>query len=176
MKYYFPFCILIYFLLPWQAYAQTLTVQQTINFGPITFAGNPQVGQITMGTNGTVTYGTSTSGSGVGTPGRVLITGTTGSVVNIRCRNTARISKTGSTNLSIGPVKISMGTGQTYAAATQCAGLTNVLFTHTLTGNTALDTILIGGRIQTNNITVSNGLYKASNTGGQLATVRVILQ
>lgn len=175
MKYFFHIFVLAC-LLPGFGYGQTLSSPQGMNFGPITFAGNPQNGQITMGTNGAILYGASTSGSGVGTPGQVQITATAGSVVNIRCRNTARVAKVGSTTLNVGPIKVSMGTGQTYAAATQCAGLNTVILTHTISANSSLNTLYVGGRLQTNNATVANGTYSATTSGGQLVTIRVILQ
>ncbi len=162
-------------LAPYAA-AQTLTLLNDINFGKIEFAATRLAGQLQMGTNGVVTYGTNFTGNGTGTAGRIQIGGTTGLTASIRCLNTMVAVRSGAQNLTISPVKVSRQTPQTYAAGPNCRGLTTTAVTHVISATPSNNIIYLSGRLQTNNRVVGNGIYTTAGTGGTRGNVRVVYQ
>jgi hypothetical protein len=169
------FLILFMALLAPIVHGQSLTVQQGMAFGSIAFSGNPQSGNIPMGTNGTVMYGSSTDGNGFGTPAQLTIGGDVDTVVDIRCSDSATLAHSSGNTLTLSPIKMSLINGQTFSAATTCAGLATSALSHTVSANAALNTLWLGGQLQTHGQNVANGAYGTHVPGGNAITVQVII-
>lgn len=157
------------------AHSQSLSVQQGMAFGSIAFRGNPQSGNLQMGSNGTITYGPSTDGSGFGTPAQLTIGGAVDTVVDVRCSSSATLAHSSGATLTLSPIKISLATGQTYGTATTCAGLSTSSLSHTVSANGALNALWLGGQLQTNSQNLANGDYGSQLSGGSTIIVQVIV-
>lgn len=154
--------------------AQTLTLNSPIAFGSIEVASLPLAGNITLGTNGTLGYPANASGTGFGTAAQVTINGTAGQTVDIRCTSSATIGS-GNDKLTLSPVKASVGTGQTYAAATACNGTNRTVLSTTLSSNGALNVVFLGGQLQTSGKSPTSTTYSSTGGGGASpVTLRVI--
>lgn len=153
----------------------SLSLLNDMAFGQTEFSGTPS-GNITLGTNGTLSYGGNMSGSGLGTAAQVQITGTAGTVVDISCDTTATLAKAGFTDLTLSPVKLSVATGNAYVADTACIGIGSVVASHTLTSTGSDNIVLIGGQLQTSGVSVGSGVYSAAAAGGTKVNLRVIIQ
>ena len=104
-----------------------------------------------------------------GTRGSDLITGTTGSQVQIRCKATGKISN----NITVlavqaAQVRIRSTTGT-------CNGLNNTIITHTISGIQANNTLYMAARLRVpGNTTSLEGTYSATNAGGEPMQIRLI--
>jgi hypothetical protein len=162
--------------LVFQAHAVlTLTHLSNINFNKIDFAASPATAHVTMGTNGAVSYGGNLSGTGIGVAGQIQMADTPGTNVEVSCSSTATIARTGSTNITVSPVKISVGSGQTYAAATTCNGVGSVVLSHTITGTAANNVLYVGGQLQSNGVALASGVMSSTSGGGAPITVEVLV-
>lgn len=117
----------------------------------------------------------STSGDYVcsisGTAGSHLITGTTGEVVEVRCEKTAAVSNN-TTTLDIKSTTIRLN-----GTTDNCRTLNNTIFTHTISGVQAQDTLYSGGSmVVPKNVSPANlaGSYSSSNSGGSPYEIRLI--
>lgn len=156
--------------------AQTLNRVDNLSFGTIDFAGGTATGNVTLGTNGTVNYSGNLDGAGYGTPGLIELGGTVSNIIEIRCTSNATLSDGQGHTIGLNPLKISVSSGQTYTAATSCIDLDTTVLTHTLTGNSALDRVYLGGQLQTNGLSMLNAGFNTQNSGGSPATMRVVYQ
>lgn len=160
------------------AHAQlNITKLTDISFGTIDFTDTTAVGDITMGSNGNITYGSNTSGSGVGTPGQLLLEADVGTTISIAC-STGTLALPAGTTIPITPVNFVIGTANvgSYAAGTECAGLGTSVATHTLSASQSENTLFIGGRLAINGQPLQNGAYLGSNFGGGQPSFRVLVQ
>lgn len=166
-------------LLPWggQPLAQTLSVISNMNFGSIEYAAPKLKGSINIGTNGTVTYGTNTTGSGLGTSGKVQMSAPVGTVAGIRCTKNATIAHSGGSSISTNNVAIRVGSTGPYGSGTNCrANLNKNTITHTITATPAQNVVYIAAQLNSNNVTVTGGTYSSSISGGVPILIRVIFQ
>lgn len=154
-------------------WGQTLTVLDDMDFGRTDVEANPPAGTVQMGPNGTITYGTNLNGSGVGIAGQVQLNGTTGQSVDIRCSATATMARIGGDTISINPIKVSFGTAQSYASATNCAGTGVTVLTETLSATATDNIAYFGGELDVNGLNI-NGTYNTTLTNGVPLTVTVI--
>ena len=149
-----------------------------MNFGTIDFLDTAAAGNVTLATNGIVTYGSTTSGAGSGVPGQLEIIGTPGTTVEISCSTDATLALTGNGTLSITPVNFVIGTANVtgYNAGTPCSGVGASVATHTITATSSENTIFIGGNLNTNAVTLHNGTFTSSNSGGAQPAFRILVQ
>lgn len=154
-----------------------LTKQADIAFGTIDFEGTTGLGNITLGSNGNVTYGSNTSGNGMGTPAQLQITGTVGTTVSISCSNTGSLRLPGGASMQLSPVRFSIGASSTgsYATDTECSGNGIGVTTHTISANASENTIFIGGALNINGQPLTNGTYSTAN-GGSLPDFQILVQ
>ena len=160
------------------AHAQlNITTQADIAFGIIDFSAPTAVGDITLGTNGNVTYGTTTSGGGVGTPGQILLDAPEGTTLSIACSG-GTLANPGGATLPIDPVTFVLGTTNVgpYGSGTVCAGLGTSVATHTLTTVATQNTIVIGGTLAINGQPVGGGTYNGTNLGASQPSFRMLVQ
>lgn len=148
-----------------------------LSFGTIDFTETTAVGNITMGSNGNITYGFNTSGSGVGTPGQLLLEADVGTTISIAC-STGTLALSGGGTIPITPVNFVIGTANVgnYATGTECAGLSTSVATHTITATQSENTLFIGGLLAINGQTLQNGTYQGSNLGGAQPSFRMLVQ
>lgn len=106
--------------------------------------------QARLGTDGSMSYTRGFTGDGFGTPGEILLSDTVGVVLDISCRGNIRISD-GGPYVTINRIQFDIGTanGKPYNASTRCSGKNTIVASHTVTGVPALDTLLVGGRLNT---------------------------
>jgi hypothetical protein len=146
-----------------------------MNFGKVEFTNTTLNGNLTIGPNGAITYSANSSGPGTGTAGQVQINGTTGLTVTVSCNNSMTLRHESGNTIGLTNLRISIGTPQTFAAATACDGdLNNNVLTHVINANAAQNIIYLGGRLATNGAIVQNGIYQASN--GVPATLRIVYE
>ncbi len=155
----------------------TITKLADISFGTIDFTDPTATGNITLATNGTITYGANTSGSGFGTPGQLELAADVGTTLAISCSTGILAAPAGST-LPITPVNFVIGASNvgSYAAGTECAGLNNSVASHTITATASENTLFIGGLLAVDGQSLQNGTYLSSNLGGSQPSFRVIVQ
>lgn len=159
------------------ANALTLTRVAGISFGTIEFTGDPVSGNVTMGTNGTVTYGTSLSGSGVGTVAQVELADAAGTVIDIRCTDTSTLAvDAGHTIAATHAIVIGPANLGAYPAAMGCQGPGTTVTSYTLSGTPADDTIYLTALLNTNGLNLINGTYTTTNAGGAPAGITAIVQ
>lgn len=129
----------------------------TMNFGDLEFTLNTSTASANLGTDGFVTYTGDLGGSGVGTPGQVLITGKVGDVFDVSCAQSFVIEPKAGTALTIRNIEYVQGlsSGVSYGSAISCQGEGNVTSTHTVTKVNDQDSALIGGQLE---ILSSSGL------------------
>jgi hypothetical protein len=163
-------------LCPTVSTAQTFTVLSNPDFGLTEFAGSTATANLTMGTDGSVTYAGNLAGSGIGTGGQVRIDATTGDVVTIACSSSATLARVGQDPLPLNPVRVSLGGTASYSGASTCSGVGTTVFTHTISSSPSANIVYFGGRLLTSGLTLSNGDYSTANGGGTPVTLRVIIQ
>lgn len=168
-------------LLPISAWADdplTLTKQADISFGTIDFIGSIGSGNVTIGTNGNITYGSNTSGSGIGTPAQLQITGPVGSSVTVSCATTGTIALPSGGVLNLPVVRFNIGAANTgsFATGTECTGIGQTVATHTISSVASENTIFIGASLATDHQSLTSGLYSGTNTGGSLPTFQILAQ
>lgn len=155
-----------------EAHAQAfdVTLVSNINFGTIEVTAPPGgVLYNSIGTNGTISYASGHSGPGIGTPGKLSISGVAGWNVRVSC-NTGLDFKNGGSQKLGSPFYVAVGAsnGQPPNTGTQCAGVGNSEVSYNLTGNPATDVVLIGVRKRADGV-VTTGSYSLTPT----LTVRV---
>lgn len=159
-------------------YGLTLANGVDINFGILEFSGYS--GDNAIGTNGSITYGSSFSGSSLGTAGAIEIQDTTGTVVEIACEKTGTIADISGNDISLNnaEVSIGLGNGQPHGSGTSCNGIKKTVITHTISANSANNTLLIGLNMRTNNQqnSIESGIYRTDYSGGSPITVRILVQ
>lgn len=151
---------------PLSAWAQfSLTTLNSLRLPLVEFTV-PNSNRIDFGTDGSIIYTNSFSGSPFGVPGRVQITGDVGDVLEIACRGQVRLSNT-STNTRLNlNIEIAMAPGTIFRGpgSADCAGQNNVVLTHTISANSAENVVHIGGRFATGNssFTITSDVFSSS--------------
>jgi hypothetical protein len=156
-----------------QSYAQTLTKLTDMSFGMTDVAANPPNSTLQLGPNATITYGPNLQGSGSGTAASVQLAGTTGQTIELRCTASATLTRAGGGSMTLSPVKISLGTPQSYGAATDCNGTTTTVITSTLSATSADNIVYMGGQLSTGSGSIG-GTYSTTNVGGSVVELSVI--
>ncbi len=183
MRIGFRFLLMIGFLTgalagaPAQAQSFGVTKNSDVDLGsayaPATFSGSYHN---TIGTNGSMSYASTYTGPAVATAGSLRITGPAGTVVQISCDENGSMRNTGgccgNQHRGIDQTRFTVGTSNARGPGlgSQCSGLNDNVVTHTLTGNAAQDTILLGGRMHVTNVRIG-GQYVTTNR--KPITVRV---
>lgn len=154
-------------------HALTLQVNANLNFGKIDYA-TPLNGNISMGTNGTISYGSSYSGSGTGTVGQIEIQDSNGVIVDISCAD-GTIAHSGGGTLTLTTTAV-VGSSNVagYGSNPTCSGLGSTILTHTIVSGAANNTIYVGGRLTPSSLTA--GTFNTSNGGGQVIQFQVVVQ
>lgn len=172
--------MLLPFFAPSLSHADALSLNKIadLSFGTIDFADPTASGNITMGTNGTITYGNNTSGNGTGTAGQIEITGDVGVTLTIACSTSASLGLPGQPSLPITPLGFVIGTGNVgpLNAATECTGEDNSVTTHTISAIASENIIFVSGILAINGLTLTNATYLGSNSGGTQPFFRVLVQ
>ncbi len=157
------------------AHAQlSVTLLANMSFGSMEYT-NPIMGDLTLGSDGGLTYPPSLNGNGVGTAGQVRIGGTPGDTVSIACDTNATLTHTASGGLTLGPIVLSVGGGAAYGAGLPCSGLGTPTTTHVISASTNDNVVYIGARLQTNGASLSSGMYDTMNGGGASFALRVLV-
>lgn len=148
-----------------------------MDFGNIEFAAGGGQNDVFLATNGNVTYTGNFSGNGLGTSGELLITDTVGTTVEIACNKSLDISN-GSNTLAVDRIEYAIGVANGVATGlAQACNRTNKFDgVHVITGNSAQDTLVIGGRIRTSIANVTAGVWNSTNTGGTMVDFVVLVQ
>lgn len=160
----------------------TLGNEQNFDFGTVGFSGTPGVGDtVSLGTDGSQSFGGNFSGSSTGTPGRVDVTaGNNGQVVEVFCDQSATLTDAGGAS-SIDAVNIKVApenaTG-TYAAAGQpCNGTAGAAANSFTLNLGTLDTFIFGAQLDGSTTTGTlGGTYSTLNPGGDDVQVDVFYQ
>lgn len=154
-----------------------LNRQANISFGKIDFEGPVGSGNVQLGSNGTVTYGNNTSGTGLGTPAQLEITGTVGTIVSISCSDSGSLVQSGHGSLPISGIRFNIGAGNVgpYITGTACTGIANGVATHTIGATASDNTLFIGATLELNNQSLSNGTFGTSG-GGIMPSFQILVQ
>lgn len=159
------------------AYAAiTLNNAVAMAFTRIEYNGSSN-GNISLGTNGNITYTGGYQGDGTGVAGQLRINDSSGITVDVTCSDTATISD-GSNTFTIQNLEIVVGSANRVATglANDCQGLGTGAVGHTLNNTAANDTIYIGGQIDGGSGVSAEGTYNTSNSGGVPISIRVVVQ
>lgn len=146
-----------------------------IGFGTIYFTSTAS-GNISMGTNSSISYGSGYSGSGSGTAGAAPISGgKTGDFVDITCSSTAILSD-GTNTMSITFAEIAMDLGVAFGSGTTCAGIGNSPLTHQMSATLSDNIIYMGAQIDGSTAPTEAGAYNTTNSGGTPFIIQIVLQ
>lgn len=173
-------CALMLALMPVkQAEAQAFSVTKLSDvdlltaYAPATFSGSYYN---IIGTNSSVSYAAGYSGPATATVGSLRINGPVGTTVQVSCDTTGSARNSvgccGNLNRAIDQTRFVIGTANAVGpgSGNVCAGVGSSVVNHTITGNAAQDTILLGGRFNVTNVRIG-GQY--STVGRTPITVRV---
>jgi hypothetical protein len=159
-----------------QAHAQALTVSNDASFG--TTNANPTVtspNSMLLGTNGTISYPSTASGPGSGTPGALVISGfNAGDNIKVDCEATKTLTdntaSNGSTTLSMTEFRFVVGTSVLGPGlGTKCNGLGgNALSYNFVANNAAANTIHFGGAMDVTHPKFAGTYTLSSNAGGKI--------
>lgn len=160
----------------------TLGNEQNFDFGTIGFSGTPGAGDtVSLGTDGTQTFGGNFSGAATGTPGRVDVTaGNNGQVVEVFCDQSATLTDAGGAS-SIDAVNIKVApenaTGSYAGAGQPCNGTAGAAANSFTLNLGTLDTFVFGAQLDGSTTTGTlGGDYSTLNPGGDDVQVDVFYQ
>jgi hypothetical protein len=171
---------LVAFFYAGSAFTQTFsTGPSTMDFGQVEVATGGGNSAIQLGTDGTIVYTNKFSGAGIGSPASAVISGTVSSIVDIGCEKTGTLAEPTGDTISLKNTGITVGTANAaaFSGLTLCGGLNGpgkVVHSHTLTGNTAQDTVQVGAEL-TGAISVFD-TYNTTNAGGANFIIRIVYQ
>ncbi|MCH2547152.1 MAG: hypothetical protein MK052_06050 [Alphaproteobacteria bacterium] len=142
--------------------------------------GSNGTGTVTMGSDGSITYGAGYSGAGQGTGGVFYIEGTKknkGCRVDISCSNNATLSDGGGGAVGMLSIQIKEGGSGAAGTGVTCQGLdTPVITGYRIKQNTNQNDFYIGAALNTTSGVSSPNfsyMFNTANSGGSPITVRV---
>lgn len=146
-----------------------------IEFSTIYFTSTAS-GNIDIGANSSISYGSGYSGGGSGTAGVIPISGgKVGDFIDITCSSMATLSDDINT-MPISSTEIVMGSGVAFGSGTSCAGIGNSPLTHQMSSTSSNNIIYMGARIDGSTAPAEAGTYNTINSGGVSLIIQVILQ
>jgi len=155
----------------------TLTNVSDVNFGTLDYSAAPSVAAdiVTLGTNGTRTAtGVFSAAGGTVAVGNILIAGTAGNTVYVRCDTTAILATAGGSTIEMDNISAVAEDATAAYGAGNCAGVGGAAATSFVLTATTRDNIIIGGRLDGTNITGAfGGAYSTTNAGGNDIEVTV---
>ena len=154
------------------AYGQSvaLSVTNTIaaDFDVIGATGTAS-GNISLGTNDSITYGAGYDGSGIGTSGGFTLNGDPGFPVDVFCKTGATLATSGGDTMPISDVEVVAdinGTG-TFGAGNACQGLSTAAMVFTIQSSTADNRFSFGVEIDgSGGVPSGDGTFSTSNPSG----------
>lgn len=157
----------------WPLGAQSLSQSKDIDFSTITYQENA-TGDISIGTNGKINYGSGFSGSGMGKAGSVKVNGSVGEEVNISCDNQAMLSNS-DINLEIKNVELSFGqSGSAFGNGHKCEGIENAIATHAISDQDGENIIKFGAMITPSTNQMAKEVSLSTQNGGKAIKVMVV--
>lgn len=157
----------------------SISSSTNMDFGVVEFSGTPGASErADMGTNGTISYAGTFTGSASGTPGSVTLSGVNnGTTLDVYCSQTATLKKAGGNSIDLTGIEVkpenARGAYGTGSACNGISGASAMTMTYTSGSN---DQLYIGGRL--NGSTISGtlgGSYSTSNAGGSRIAVTVVI-